>query len=208
MALFDNLSRRASAASSKAIQKTKDFSDIARLNSQISEEENHKSDSFYKMGRLYYELHANDCEEDFKVLVSSIAESDSKISDLKRQIDVLKGIRRCDRCGAELEKGAAFCSNCGVPVPKAPVVLPEGKVTCGSCGAAVTKGNRYCTACGKPIESFLSLPTEQMEEEEKGNVCPSCGAELEEDSLFCTNCGLKLAEIASVKETVDLNDQT
>ena len=191
MALFDNLGRKASAASSKAIQKTKDFSDITRLKAQIDSERNKISDSYFKIGQLYYELHADDYEDSFKPMFEAILGSKQEIAAMEKQIDDLKGIRRCERCGGELEKGALFCSNCGAPVPKIPEKLPEGKIKCSHCGALVNSDNLFCIMCGKPLEKEpASLPEPEQDEKH----CPSCGTEIEEGSLFCTNCGCKLVD--------------
>ena len=196
MALLDNLSKKASAVGSMAIQKTKVLSEISKLNSQISEEENQKNYAFHKMGQLYYSLHASDCEDDFIPIVNTVIESEKRISDLRKQIDALKGIQRCEKCGAELEKGAAFCSSCGASTPKRSEILREGKVICGNCGAFVTKGSRFCTSCGKPVESVLL----QQEETEQGKrLCSNCGSVVEEDSLFCTNCGQKYQKAVTLE---------
>lgn len=191
MALFNNLSKKASAASSKAIQKTKDFSDITRLKAQIDSERNKISDSYIKIGQLYYELHTDDFEDSFKPMFEAISGSKQEIAAMEKQIDDLKGIRRCERCGGELEKGALFCSNCGAPVPKIPEKLPEGKIKCSHCGALINSDNMFCIMCGERLEK---TPAGLPEPEQDEKHCPSCGTEIEEGSLFCTNCGYKLME--------------
>ena len=197
MALFNNLSKKASAASSKAIQKTKDFSDITRLKAQIDSERNKISDSYIKIGQLYYELHTDDFEDSFKPMFEAISGSKQEIAAMEKQIDDLKGIRRCERCGGELEKGALFCSNCGAPVPKIPEKLPEGKIKCSHCGALINSDNMFCIMCGERLEKTpAGLPEPKQDEKH----CPSCGTEIEEGSLFCTNCGYKLIEDDSHEE--------
>jgi len=197
MALFNNLSKKASAASSKAIQKTKDFSDITRLKAQIDSERNKISDSYFKIGQLYYELHADDYEDSFKPMFEAISGSKQEIAAMEKQIDDLKGIRRCERCGGELEKGALFCSNCGAPVPKIPEKLLEGKIKCSHCGALINSDNMFCIMCGERLEKTpAGLPEPKQDEKH----CPSCGTEIEEGSLFCTNCGYKLIEDDSHEE--------
>lgn len=47
----------------------------------------------------------------------------------------------CTGCGAPIEAGAKFCSQCGVAV---------GEV-CPGCGTAVLPGDRFCTNCGRGL---------------------------------------------------------
>lgn len=190
MALFDNLSRKASEISARAIQKTKEISDITRLNAQISEEEKRQNNCYYQLGKQYYSIHSTDGEDVFKPLISSITESEKKLSEMKKQVQDLKGVQRCEKCGAEVEKGAAFCSSCGSPMPQAVTYVASSDiVTCTSCGAKVKKGTRFCTSCGKPMEQPAVI---QIEEQQETVKCPNCGADLEAGSVFCTECGTPL----------------
>ena len=187
MALFDNLSRKASEVSARAVQKTKEFSDITRLNAQISEEEKRQNNYYYQLGKQYYSIHSSDHEDIFKPLISSIVESELKLLDMKKRVQDLKGVQRCDRCGAEVEKGAAFCSSCGSPMPQvAASAASSDTIVCASCGAKVKKGTRFCTSCGKPMEQPAVV---QVEYEQDAVKCPNCGADLEAGSVFCTECG-------------------
>ena len=187
MALFDNLSRKASEVSARAIQKTKEISDITRLNALISEEEKRQNNYYYQLGKQYYSIHSTDGEDIFKPLISSIIESEKNLSEMKKQVQDLKGIQRCEKCGAEVEKGAAFCSSCGSPMPQAVTyVATSDIVTCTSCGAKVKKGTRFCTSCGRPMEQPAVV---QIEEQQEMVKCPNCGADLEAGSVFCTECG-------------------
>ena len=45
----------------------------------------------------------------------------------------------CPNCGVQSPEGAAFCDNCGSP-------LPSG--TCPNCHAIVHAGDNYCDSCG------------------------------------------------------------
>ena len=189
MALLDSLSRRAAEVSAKAIQRTRDFSDITRLNTQISEEEKKQSNLFYQLGKQYYAIHADNCEGEFKSLISSILDSKLKLERLKKQVQDLKGIQRCEKCGAEVEKGAAFCSSCGTPMPSQTIASAEDKVICGKCGAIVKKGLRFCTSCGNLITQPI------LEELPKFTLkCSNCGADIEPDSQFCAVCGANIID--------------
>lgn len=198
MALFDNLSRKASEAGQNALQKAKELSEVARINGLISNEEKTINNAYYQIGKLYATIHRTNPEPDFSGMVSSVAEAETRIKDYKKQIQDIKGVQRCDNCGAEVPRGAAFCSSCGAVMPKIESSIPDDSVKCANCGAIVKKGMRFCTSCGNPMETTLpAAPTpvtepEPVEAEVVERVCPNCGTKVEGDVAFCTECGIKL----------------
>ena len=195
MAFWDNFSQKASETTAKAVQKAKEISDIAKLNSMISEEETRINNTYYQIGKLYAAIHSNDCEEEFAGMISVIKEADEKIKSCRQQIQDIKGVVRCAQCGAEVQSDAAFCSSCGAPMPKVQPVDMDEFVKCESCGNMVKKGMRFCTACGKPMVQLSAPETAEIpaaKEEAPDRVCPNCGAKAEGDVAFCTECGTKL----------------
>lgn len=113
MALWDNLGKKTTETTAKAIQKAKELSDITKLNSMISDEEKKISNNYYQIGKLYVSIHRTDYEEDFAGMVLAVKESEDRISSYKMQIQDIKGVIRCEKCGAEVPRGVAFCSSCG-----------------------------------------------------------------------------------------------
>lgn len=91
MAFFDNLSRWASEMSARAVQKTKDFSEVARLNSMISDEERKIQDIFLNIGQMYVTKHNDDADDEFKPQISAVAEANSRIVSYKQQILNIRG---------------------------------------------------------------------------------------------------------------------
>ena len=123
MPFWDNLSKKATETTAKAMQKAKDFSDITRLNGQISEEETKINNAFLAIGRLYAEIHSTDAEPQFSAWISSIQESQSKIDTYRRQVQDIKGVQRCEKCGAEVAAGSVIpvvhlCPKSRQPYPK------------------------------------------------------------------------------------------
>lgn len=198
MAFFDNLSKKVSEAGQKTIQKTKELADTSRLNAMISDEEKTINSTYFHIGKLYVSIHKDNCEEEFQNMIQTIAEAEAKIRDYKKQIQDIKGVQRCEKCGAEVPSGAAFCSSCGATMPKVQATAPDDTVRCESCGAFVRKGMRFCTACGKPLETAYSVETtptakeESLADDVQETMCPSCGAKIAGDTAFCTECGAKL----------------
>ncbi len=166
MAFFEDLGKKLSQAGQSAVQKTKDFTDVAKLNSSISDEEKKINNFYSEIGKLYVSLHAEDCESAFAEAVKGIKEANQKIAEYRKQIQDIKGVVKCEKCGAEVETSSAFCKACGAPVAKetAPVAAPvketapaaeaepaaaEEFVFCPECGQKVAKTMKFCTSCGK-----------------------------------------------------------
>ena len=108
------------------------------------------------IGKKYVELHAADSEEAMSGMVQAIADSNKKIQDLKAQIQIIKGVVRCENCGAEVAKESAFCPSCGNKMPEIvqPVVeqpVAEAK-KCANCGATLDNGALFCSECGTKVE--------------------------------------------------------
>lgn len=195
MAIWDNLSQKASETTAKAVQRAKEISDIARLNSMISEEETKINNTYYQVGKLYVTMHPHDHEEEFAGMIVSLAEAEEKIKSYRQQIQDIKGVVRCSQCGAEVQSGVAFCSSCGAPMPKVQPVNTDNLVRCEGCGVMVKKGVRFCTSCGKPMVQMMKPETKgesETESETQNKVCPNCGAKIEADVAFCTECGTKI----------------
>ncbi len=72
---------------------------------------------------------------------------------------------KCPKCGAEIDKGAKFCPNCGEKIGS----------FCPKCGGAITPGAKFCPNCGEKLVKH----------------CSNCGTEIPNGSKFCPNCGTK-----------------
>lgn len=195
MAFFDNLGKKASEATAKAIQKAQELSETTKLNSLISDEEKKVNNAYYQIGKLYVSLHSGDGDEAFAGMIAGIFEAEQRISAYRAQLQDIKGVQRCEKCGAEVARGVAFCSACGAPMPRAESVVPEDCVRCENCGTMVKREMRFCTSCGKPmVMPIISETAKSTETGENADekLCPSCGAKIETDIAFCTECGAKL----------------
>lgn len=195
MAFFDNLGKKASETTAKAMQKAKEMSDISKLNSMISDEEQKINNAYYQIGKLYATIHLHDYEEEFSGIIAAIGEAEGNVRSYRQQIQDIKGVVRCTQCGAEVRLGVAFCSSCGASIPEIHPVNADDLVRCESCGVMVKKGVRFCTTCGKPmiqvtIPEQTDVPT--IEDEVQKRICPKCGSEIASDVAFCTECGTKI----------------
>ena len=172
MAFFDDLSKKITDASTKTIQKGKDLTDVARLNSQISAEENRINTLYGMIGKQYMELHRKDAEGAFAGLVASVAEAEQNIAACRAKITELRAVPHCPNCGAELVKGAAFCGICGTPIPVAPAPAPVAPAPAAPVEAPTT-----------PVQSAPAAPAVKF--------CPNCGVKMPADAQFCAECGTR-----------------
>ena len=156
MAFWNNITKAATQTTSKAVQHAKNLADVAKLNGQIDTEKKSIQTWYLQLGKLYAEVHREDPEHRFSEIVKAITEAEGRIQQMQKQIQTLKGVQCCEKCGAELSKGVAFCSACGAPVPK-PEPQPEAqpavtqKRFCTGCGKELTPEMRFCTGCGTPV---------------------------------------------------------
>jgi predicted amidophosphoribosyltransferase len=191
-----------------AVQKTKDMTDIARINSLISDEEKKINGVYTQLGKFYATLHANDYESQFAGMMIAIKEAEMNISLYKKQILDIKGVTICEKCGSEVAKSVLFCNVCGSQMPKTEFNDFSNSTRCSSCGVMVPKDVRFCTNCGKPMAQAMPVvpapsvapavpvaPATPVEVESpviESIFCPNCGTKLDGDTVFCTECGTKI----------------
>lgn len=187
MAFFNDLGKKISQTGQMAVQKTKDMADVAKLNSNITEEEKKINNAYYQIGQLFVARYEGNAEDEFKLLIKQLNESQKKIEELKKQIQDIKGVKRCATCGAEIPENATFCSFCGAGIVQQKAVDAGSLVKCDNCDKMVEKGMKFCTFCGSPIQEKLN---------QTKNKCIKCGAVLEDGVDFCTNCGTPVQKVA------------
>ena len=59
----------------------------------------------------------------------------------------------CVHCGAQLEEGSKFCTNCGQPLDTEEQKPEERSVFCVHCGAKQDGNSKFCTSCGQPLDT-------------------------------------------------------
>ncbi len=116
MGFFDDLGKKVTDAGQKAMQKTQEMSEMARLNSLISQNENKLNSAYCQIGQLFAELYRDDHRPEFAELMTTVIGLEQENDTYKKQLQDMKGIQRCEQCGAEVPKGAAFCNSCGASV--------------------------------------------------------------------------------------------
>lgn len=150
MGFLDDISNTISDFSQGAIQKGKDFADVAKYNSMISDEQKKIRETYAQIGRIYYEQFRNAPAEQLRSYIEQVNASNAKLAEYHQKVKELKGVTKCPSCGAEVANGAQFCPGCGLNVA-ADKASSDGKKHCAACGAAIAPGNKFCTSCGRPV---------------------------------------------------------
>lgn len=155
MAFFEQLGKKLSDAGQGVAQQTKNFADVTRLNSAISDKEKHITQLYQSIGRAYYQSHKDDRAAEFLAETEQIKKLQEEINQHQEEIKQIKGIVKCPCCGADVPFQAAFCNSCGTKIaPSAPPAQPpaKGMRLCPSCGGAMGKENLFCTHCGTKLD--------------------------------------------------------
>jgi len=189
MDFLNGLGKKISQTGQNAVQKTKDIAEIARLNSLITTEEEKIGQAYFEVGKQYVEMFGTTPIDEFASMVNSIRESEKYVDILRQQIQDIKGLLRCEKCGTELVKGALFCSSCGFAVPNLP---NEDVVECSNCKSIVKSEMKFCTSCGNPmaVEDVEGICVGSNRIEER--MCSNCGTVVADDVDFCIECGTKI----------------
>lgn len=86
MGFFDKLTEKITVAGQAAVDKTKEVANIAKLKTEIFEEEQKIEKVYKEIGKLYVELHREDCEEAFAEKIAAIKASEEKIAECNQAI--------------------------------------------------------------------------------------------------------------------------
>ena len=163
MGFLEDLGKKVADAGQKTVQKTKDMSDVARLDLLAKKEENKLNQVYGRIGKLYADMHGDDFEEEFAGMINEVKEAEQNIRNYRQQIEEVKNGRNDEESGDV-----------------------DGR-KCPNCGAHVCEGSCFCTSCGQPIPQ----PEEASGAEEEA-YCSNCGAKLAADAVFCEECGTKV----------------
>lgn len=164
MGFLDDLGKRVADAGQMAMQKTQEMTEVARINSLISQNENKINNAYHQIGKQFVSMYGNECQEEFAGMVATITELEQQNVTYRKQIQDIKGTQqgeKCPNCGAMVKEGMKFCTACGQPMAQ-PAAAAEEEVS--------------------------EVPEEAAAEK----ICAQCGAKVLDDSAFCAECGAKI----------------
>ncbi len=145
MALLDKFTELGESISSKSrnvVQKAKDATGIAGLNSRIHAIDEQLCAQFEQLGRAFFAAKGGPATEEMAALTAQIAELLDEQATIRAQINSIRGVVCCTNCGRELPVGSGFCPDCGTKTPE-PVVY-----VCVKCGQIISETSAFCPYCG------------------------------------------------------------
>ena len=113
MAFFEQIGKRLTDVGQGVAQQTKNFTDVTRLNSVISEKERKISQLYAMLGQAYYEQHREDPAAEEAQTIEELNRTFAEIRQCQEEIRQIKGAVKCPNCGADAAPDALFCNACG-----------------------------------------------------------------------------------------------
>ncbi|MGF7048414.1 RNA polymerase subunit RPABC4/transcription elongation factor Spt4 [Paenibacillus sp. DS2015] len=156
MSFFGKLGDKITSTSKDVAKKTKDLTGIAKINIQISSEEDKIKNSYHELGKLYYERFHGAPDEDFQLLCDEVTASLQVIESSRLQIRSIKGVKICSNCGAENPLDTSFCGSCGTKVeeeqPQMDIAEDElQQLHCSQCASVISADSVFCITCGEKV---------------------------------------------------------
>lgn len=90
-----------------------DSMDVSKLHSKIKREEFRMEEIYKNIGMLFCDNQPEEIPEIIQKQVDAIETCKSEIALLKDEIERIKGVSFCSKCGCEVLKDMKFCSQCG-----------------------------------------------------------------------------------------------
>ncbi len=106
-------------------EKTKQVGNTAKLNAKIISSERAISENYTLIGKYYYDMYKENPDAEIADAVNAVTASLETIEEMKDQLLALKGLVKCDKCGANCPIEDAFCGKCGAVLEKPEPVVEE-----------------------------------------------------------------------------------
>lgn len=125
----------------KGITKARDLGELSRLSGEIAMRERHQKERFAVLGERYYDALKHGTAPDCAVLYEELEAIDQELLQLRKQMQKVRRVTICPRCGTRLPSFGAFCPACGAGLATNGV--------CPHCGAPLDADAKFCVNCGK-----------------------------------------------------------
>lgn len=180
MALFERIGKSVTDAGYGVAQQTKNFTEVNRINGLIADANRRRTALLGEIGQAYYARHKEDAEPEFSDQLSELRNIETQIETWSEQIKQIQGFTKCRNCGADIPKGAQFCSACGAKAEER---------RCPNCGRPIAEDVRFCVGCGAKLQTAEPDASAAPKSSVCEKCCPACGTRLSEEDRFCPECG-------------------
>ena len=148
MGFLDNIIR----TGKDTAKSVKNYSDTAKLNNQIADEEGSITAAYTQIGRLYYAQHPDAPEAAMQEHYRTIQQANARIAELRAQIEKINTVQKCPQCGATYDEGQIFCTSCGFRLAGEQPSEAPAEIVCTNCGMRLPKDALFCSGCGTPVK--------------------------------------------------------
>lgn len=124
MGLFDKVGETINTTADKA----KNISELSNVKRRLLYEEERIIEIFTEIGKKYYENPSQD-KKDLNLLCEDIDTRKKRIKRMKYELNELKGIRVCEKCGTEVDEKFVFCGVCGAKLPTSAEISEDSDKT-------------------------------------------------------------------------------
>lgn len=193
MSFFEEFKRNATDVANKAVKKTGELTNIARLGINVKTNEAKLSSVFEEIGYMFYEAQSTgaDHTSDIASLIMKADKIKADIENTKKEIAKLKKVVICTGCGNEVSEEASFCPHCGAKIEKSEpetceddCCCDENECSCG-CGCEETETEEETAetcGCGCCCDEETTEETETTEASEECCDTHEDSADNSEDS--------------------------
>lgn len=192
MPLFEDLGKRLSEVAKSAGKMTRDVAETTRINLQINTRQEEIEKCYVQLGKAYYarQTAGGGSTEAMDALCGQISEMIAECEDLQKQVDDLKGQRRCPNCGSIQSATSSFCSDCGERLSaEKPSSPAEGVTITWPEAATEVKGEAAKPDQAEPQAFAAPAAEEAPETAEVTSESCECGcAENQETECECADC--------------------
>lgn len=94
------------------VDKAKNMGEIGNLNRNLVYEQERIQEIYAEIGKKYYETRPTDMTP-LDALCDDIDTRKRRIKRMHYEIDQMRGIKRCEKCGTEVDEKFMFCGVCG-----------------------------------------------------------------------------------------------
>ena len=120
MSFLDDILDKGKTVVSSASKKTDTavrFSKLKVKESQLNGDIKAKNE---KLGAVIYDMSKTGVKEseEFDALLAQIDEDYAKLAEIEAQLDELKNVVTCPKCGAKTKNDNAYCPKCGAKLPE------------------------------------------------------------------------------------------
>jgi rubredoxin len=172
VSIFDQASKKVTETVKGLQKKTNESMAVKRLDSQIKATMAEIEGIYKAIGEAAYAAHADGKSfEGAEELFAGVTALKERIAGYRLEMDKLNDVRRCTECGAQVQRLAKFCPQCGAKLEAeaeekgaTEEEIPEVEI-CPNCGSERKDKARFCETCGHEFDAASDSEEPEIHEE-------------------------------------------